>query len=73
MPRKKGQKAVTTRLDMLPGPYPGKKGNGMDQQEWEACKAILEGVLIARNEAEECVASLSFTDLQSTALIYPSR
>jgi hypothetical protein len=50
MPPKKGAKAGSSRLTALPTEYPGKiGGKGLEQGQWGACKAMLEGVYIARN------------------------
>lgn len=50
---KKGSKAKAaapeSRLGLLPTTFPGKPtGKGLDQSQWEGCRAILEGVLVAK-------------------------
>jgi hypothetical protein len=50
MPPKKGAKAGSSRLAALPAEYPGKiGGKGLEQPQWGACRAMLEGVYIAKN------------------------
>ena len=50
MPPKKGPKAGSFRLTALPAEYPGKiGGKGLEQPQWGACRAMLEGVYIAKN------------------------
>jgi len=50
MPPKKGAKASSSRITALPATYPGKMGGkGLEQPQWGACRAMLEGVYIAKN------------------------
>jgi hypothetical protein len=50
MPPKGKQKAGSSRLAVLPAVYPGKiGGKGLEAPQWGACKAMLEGVYIAKN------------------------
>lgn len=50
MPPKKGAKAGSSRINSLPAEYPAKiGGKGLEQPQWGACRAMLEGVYIAKN------------------------
>jgi len=50
MPPKKGAKASSSRVTALPATYTGKiGGKGLEQPQWGACRAMLEGVYIAKN------------------------
>jgi hypothetical protein len=55
MPPKKGPKPGSSRLTSLPAEYPGKiSGKGLEQPQWAACRAMLEGVYIAKNGPWVC-------------------
>lgn len=52
-PKKRGPRpkasGLESRLDTLPPTFPGKtNGKGLDQSQWDGCRAILEGVLVAK-------------------------